>query len=199
MKKTPDRPLQDRLGARGLCPSGTLARTLWLRDPAELDSTTASAWGSGLPRALGFRSTSPPGPALGSCSANDVSQGPGTRRQVPGYRCPGTSWRCSRGVPLPDAPPTGSHPGRDTRRQSFPRPSGAFGPAHQPLEPTSFATKKTPEGLTRGTLVQANTVLHTECQNRAVERRPGFFGTKTPQRSMPHRCKTLLDSGARRP
>jgi len=81
----------------------------------------------GLPRVLGSRSTAPPGLTLGSCPANDASQGPGTRRQAPGYRCPGASWRRSLGVPLPTAPPTWSSPGRDTRRQSFPRPPGLGG------------------------------------------------------------------------
>jgi hypothetical protein len=71
----------------------------------------------GLPEALGSRSTAPPSSTLGSCPANDASQGPGTRRQTPGYRCPGAPRRRPQGVPLPTAPPTGSRPGRDTRRQ----------------------------------------------------------------------------------
>jgi hypothetical protein len=152
-RRPPDRPLRDRLGAQGLCPSSTLVHTLWQRDPAEPDSTIASAGARGLPRALGSRSTTSPRPALGSCLTNNTSQGPGSRREASGYRCPGPPWHRPLGVPLPTAPPIGSRSGRDTRRQSFPttsKGSGAFGPTCQPLEPTSFTTKKTLECLTWG-------------------------------------------------
>jgi hypothetical protein len=47
--------------------------------------------------------------------------------------------------------------------------SGASGPARQPSKPTSFTTKKTPECLTWGRPVQADTTQHIECQNRAAE------------------------------
>jgi hypothetical protein len=46
-------------------------------------------------------------PALDSYPANDVSQGPGTRRQALGYRCPGAPRRCSLGMPQPTAPRQG--------------------------------------------------------------------------------------------
>jgi hypothetical protein len=39
----------------------------------------------------------------------------------------GAPWHCSLGVHLPAAPPTGSCPRRDTRRQTFPRPPRAQG------------------------------------------------------------------------
>jgi hypothetical protein len=78
-----------------------------------------------LPRALGSQSTTPPGLALSSCLAIDASQGPGTRRQVLGYRCRGAPWHRSLGMHLLAAPLIGSCPRHDTRRQSFPRPPGA--------------------------------------------------------------------------
>jgi hypothetical protein len=101
----------------------------------------------GLPQALGSRSTAPPGPA------KDASQGPGTRIQALGYRCPGPPWRRSQGMSLPTAPSTGSCPGRDTRRQRFPRPLGARGlpgphvsPRSRPLSPPRRLQKASPEG-----------------------------------------------------
>jgi hypothetical protein len=66
-KKTPRlTPLGSPEGARGLCPLGTLAHTLWQRDPTEPDSTAASAWGSGAFPSLGLPiyGTSGPGPWL---------------------------------------------------------------------------------------------------------------------------------------
>jgi hypothetical protein len=138
---------------RGLCPSGTLARTIWQRDPPEPDSTTASAGAQGIPRALGSRNTAHPGPTLSSCPANDASQDPGTRRQAPGYRCPGTPWRRSRGVPQPTTPSTGSRLRRDTRRQIFPRPPRALGlpgprvsPRSRPPSPLRRLQKVSPGG-----------------------------------------------------
>jgi hypothetical protein len=51
---------------RGLCPSGTLVRTLWQRDLAEPNSTAAFAWGSGasLSLELSIYDTFRPGPWL---------------------------------------------------------------------------------------------------------------------------------------
>jgi hypothetical protein len=45
-EEPPNRPLKDRLGPRGLYPSGMLAHTLWRRSSAEPDSTMTSAWGT---------------------------------------------------------------------------------------------------------------------------------------------------------
>jgi hypothetical protein len=69
----------------------------------------------GLSRALGSRSTTPPGPALGSYLAINASQGPGIRRQTPGHRCPRAPWLHSLGVPLLVSPRTWSRLGRDYR------------------------------------------------------------------------------------
>jgi hypothetical protein len=134
-KKTPDRPLQDRPRARGLCPSGTLACTLWQRDSAEPDSIAASAWGSGASPSLGLPIYGISGPDPWLPPGYQCLQGLNTRRQAPGHRCSGAPWRHSLGVPLPTAPPRGSRLGRDTRRQSFPRPlraRGLLGPCISP-------------------------------------------------------------------
>jgi hypothetical protein len=107
----------------------------------------------GLLRALGTRSTAPLCPAFGSSPATDASQGPGTRRQALRLPMPGGSPVTLPRCTLPAGPPIGSCPGRDTRRQSSPAAFGgwrASGPTCQPLEPTSLATRKTPEGLTQG-------------------------------------------------
>jgi len=109
------------------------------------------AWG--LARASGSRSTGNLSPVLNSCSAYDIGQGLGTRRRAPCYRCPGAPWHHSLGMPLPTAPPIGSRPGRDTRRQSFPRPPGAQGlpgpcvsPQNQPPLPLRRLHKVSPGG-----------------------------------------------------
>jgi len=134
--------------ARGLYPSGTLARTLWRRIPTEPDYAATSAWGSGArpsPEAPNLRQHS--SPALGSCPTNDASQGSCPKRRALSYRGSGAPRRCSLGTALPATFPTRSRTGRDTR--SFPmafRGSEAPGPTRQPLELTSFTAKNTPEG-----------------------------------------------------
>jgi len=142
--------------ARGLEGYAHRARS---RAPSSKETWPSLTWprpppgARGLARALGSRSTAHPGPALGSCLANDASQGPGARRQAPSHQCSGAPSRHSLGMALPTAPLKGSCPGHDTRRQSFPlasRGSGASGPTRRPLEPTSFTTKKTPEGSYSG-------------------------------------------------
>jgi hypothetical protein len=73
----------------GAMPIRHARRNLWQRDQVEPNLTATSAWGSKASRALGSRSTAQPNPVLGSCPANDASQGPGTRRQALGKRCSG--------------------------------------------------------------------------------------------------------------
>jgi hypothetical protein len=144
-RSPPDRPLQDRPRARGLYPSGTLVRTLWRRSLAEPNSTTTSAWPPS-PKAPDLR------PAVGSCPANDASQGPGAKRQAPSYRGSGAPRRCPLGTALPATFSTRTRTGRDTRRQSFPtasRGSKTPRPVLQPLKLTSFTAKKTLEGPPR--------------------------------------------------
>ena len=156
----------------------------------------------GLPRVLGSRSTAPPGLTLGSCPANDASQGPGTRRQALGNRCLGAPKRCSLGVPLPTAPLTGSRPGRDTRRQSFPRPPGDQGlpgphvsPWSRPPLPPRRLQKVSPGGGRSKPTPSDTQSVRTEQTDDAQ----GFFGSKTPQWSMAHCCRSSLDSDACRP
>ena len=107
----------------------------------------------GLARALGSQSMGQPSLVLGSCKAHDANQGPGTRRQALSYRCSGAPRRCSLGAALPTAPPTGSCPGRETRRQSFPRPPGDRGlpgprvsPWSRPPSPPRRLQKVSPGG-----------------------------------------------------
>ena len=72
-------------------------------------------------------------------------------------------------------------------------------PTHQPLEPTSFATKKTPEyppGGGRSKPTQPDTQSVRTEQTYDAQ---GFFGSTTLPRSTEHRCKTLLDSDVCRP
>jgi hypothetical protein len=110
--------------------------------------------------------------------------------------------RCSLGAALPTAPLTGSCPGHDTRRQSFPsasRGSGASRPTCQPLEPISSVTKKTLEGPPRGGQSKPTQPHMQSVRIEQLDNAQGFFGSKTPSRSTTHRYKTLLDSGARRP
>ena len=79
------------------------------------------------------------------------------------------------------------------------RGSGAPGPAHQPLEPASFTTKKHLESAHGGVWskpTQPDTqFLRTE-QSDDVQI---FFVSMTSPWSTRCRCKTLLDSGACRP
>jgi hypothetical protein len=83
--------------ARSLAPSGKKTRPSlsWPRPPP------GARW---FARAPGTQSTMHPGPTLGSCPANDASQGPSARRQAPGYRCSGAPRRRSLGAALPTAP-----------------------------------------------------------------------------------------------
>jgi hypothetical protein len=74
-----------------LCPSGTFARTLRPRGPAEPDPEVPSSKARGLPRALGTRSMASLRPAFGSCPATDVSQGLSARRQALGLPMSGGS------------------------------------------------------------------------------------------------------------
>jgi hypothetical protein len=189
-----------RPGAEGIYPSGTLARTLQRRSPTKPDYTATSAWGSGARPSLeapDLRQHS--NLALRSYTANDTSQGPGKRRHAPSYR---GSPALPLGHDIAATFPTRSRTGRDTRRQSFPaasRGSEAPGPMRQPLEPTSFTAKKTPEGPPGGgrcKLTQPDTQsVITEQPDDAQ----GFFGSTTRPHSMVHCCKALLDSGACRP
>ena len=124
------------------------------RNLAEPDSTAPFAWGSGAcpsPEAPDLHQHT--APALGSCLANDASQGLGARRRVLSYRGSGAPRRCPLGMALPATFPTRSRTGCDTRRQSFPvasRGSEAPGPARQLLELTSLIAKKTQEGPPQG-------------------------------------------------
>jgi hypothetical protein len=78
-RRPPDLSPQDRLGAWGLSPSGTLTRILWQRNLAEPDLTAAFVQGSGAPPSLGHLIYDISTLALGSYPTNDASQGPGTR------------------------------------------------------------------------------------------------------------------------
>jgi hypothetical protein len=78
-KGHPDQPLQDRPGARGLYPSGTLTRTLRLRNLPEPKQTKASAQGSGARPSLTLPTTRNLSSVLDSYLAYDANQGPGTR------------------------------------------------------------------------------------------------------------------------
>ena len=153
MKKTPRLIPLGSLGGSGPIPIGYAPAHPLRKNPADPDSTVTSAWGSGAcpsPEASDLRRHL--GPALGSCPANDDSQGPGTRRQAPSYRGLRTPRRCPLGTAMLATFLTRSRTGRDTRRQSFPvasRGSRAPKPARQPLELTSFITKKTPKGPPR--------------------------------------------------
>jgi hypothetical protein len=162
-----------------------------------------SAWHSGArpnPEAPDLQQH--PGPGLGSCPGNDASQGPGTRRHAPRHRGSRAPRCCPLGTTLPATFPTRSRTGRDTRRQSFPmssRGSEAPGLTRQPLEPTSFTTKKTPKGRPGGgwsKLTQPNT---QSVRTEQLDDAQGFFSSTTPPRSTAHRCKALLDSGVCRP
>jgi hypothetical protein len=143
-----------------------------------------------------------PGSALGSCLANDASQELTQEDKPRAIDARGAPRHRSLGTALPAAPPTGSCSGHDTRRQSFPsasKGSGASRPTRQPLEPTSSTTKKTSEGLPRGGWSK---LTQPDTQSVIIEQpddAQGFFGSKTPARSRTHHCKTLLDSGTRRP
>jgi len=106
------------------------------------------------------------------------------------------------GTALPATFPIRSRTEHDTRRHSFPaasRGSEAPGPVRQPLEPTSFTAKKTPEGPPGGSRskpTQPDTQsVRTEQPNDAQS----FFGSTTPPQSTVRRCKPLLDSGTYRP
>jgi hypothetical protein len=74
------------------------------------------------------------------------------QENVTSYRGSGAPRRCPLGTALPATFLTRSRTGRDTRRQSFPMASTGLeapGPTRQPLKPTSFTSKKTPEGPPR--------------------------------------------------
>jgi hypothetical protein len=77
--------------------------------------------------------------------------------------------------------------------------SEAFGTAHQPLEPTSLAIKKTPEGAPRGGRSKLTQPDTQRVRTGQPDDAQGFFGSMTSPRSTEHRCKTLLDSGTCRP
>jgi hypothetical protein len=120
-KKTPRPTPLGSPGGSGAIPIG-YARTHPLRrNPIEPNSATTSTWGSGAfpsPQAPDLCQHS--GLALGSCPANDASQGPGTRRQAPSYRGSGAPWRCPLGMALLATFLIRSRTGCDIRRQSFP-------------------------------------------------------------------------------
>jgi hypothetical protein len=132
-RETPDRPLQNHPGARGLYASGTLMRTLGQRNQAEPEHARhlcLELGGSPEPQAPDRREPRP-----------DPWLPPGLRRQPrPGRKKTrleppklGVLWRCPLGAALPATPPprTRSRTGHDTRRQTPLRPPGARGlPGH---------------------------------------------------------------------
>jgi hypothetical protein len=172
--------------ARGLRGYAHRAR---LRTPSSKETRPSLTWPwlppriQGLARAPGSRSMARPSLTLGSCPTNDASQGPGARRQALSHKCSGAPRRCSLSTALPTAPLTGSRPGHDTRRQSFPlasRDSGASGPARQPLEPTSFATKKSPEGPPMGASPSWHSLTRRVPWHRHSPRRTAARPSSTP-------------------
>jgi hypothetical protein len=201
-RRPPDRPLQDCPGAQGLYPLGTLARTLWRRNPAEPDYIATSAWVSGdrtSPKAPNLRQHS--GPTLGSRPADDANQGPSARRRFPSYRGLGAPQHCPLGMALLATFPTRSRMSV-TQEYSFPaasRGSEAPGPTCQLLKPTSFTAKKTPEGPPGGGRYKPTQLDMQSVRTEQSDDAQGFFGSTTPPRSTTRCCKALLDSSACRP
>jgi hypothetical protein len=117
-KGTPDRPLQDRPGARGY--------TYWVRSRVPSDQETWPSLGTvqpphrarGLARVSGSQSTTCPSSGLGSCPACDVGQGPGARIQALSHQGSGAPRRRALDMALPATSTTGSRTGRDIRRQA---------------------------------------------------------------------------------
>jgi hypothetical protein len=72
-------------------------------------------------------------------------------------------------------------------------------PTRQPMELTSFTTMKTPEGPPEGGQSKPTQSDMQSVRTEQPDDTQGFFGSTTLPRSTAHRCKTLLDSGARRP
>ena len=133
---------QDRPGARGLYPSGTLMRTLRSRGRAEPEQACRlclTLRGSPEPKAPNRRGLEP---ILGLSPALGASQGPGARRHTPSHRGSRAPQRCPVSAALSTTPLTGSRMVHDTRGQNpsdgF-RGSGAPRPARQPLKPGAFA------------------------------------------------------------
>jgi hypothetical protein len=202
-KKTPDRPLQDCPGARGLYPSGKLTRTLWRRNPTEPDYDATSAWGSGAcpsPQAPDLQQHS--GPPLGSCPASDAGQGPDAKKTPLKLPRLGGSPALPLGHGIAGHFPNKVTHGACTRRQSFPAASSgseATGPTHQHLEPTSFTAKKTPEGPPGGGWSNPTQPDMQSVRTKQSDDAQGFFGSTTPPWSTTRRYKALLDSSACRP
>jgi hypothetical protein len=134
--------------ARGLYPSGTLARTLRPRNQTEPRHGVAPAQGLGA--CPGFRLLIDDTPKLGPWLL------PGLRRQPrPEHKkttLEPSGLRGSKmphpGVALLTTSVTGSHIGHDIRRQASCSLQGLGGSWAYALalKPTSFATKKTPKG-----------------------------------------------------
>ena len=139
---------------------------------------------------------------LGSFLAFSTSQGLGARRQRP--KPP----RLGGSQALPYGHGSINHFSdrvthevwrKKTNSSVASRGSGAPGPAHQPLEPASFTTKKPLESAHGGVWskpTQPDTQFVRTEQSDDVQI---FFVSMTSPRSTRCRCKTLLDSGACRP
>ena len=136
LKGPPDRPLQDRPGARGLYPLGMLARTLRPRNLAKLELAAASAQGSGAHQSLRLPMNGKPEPDPWFLPGLRCQPRPGTRRHAPSCRGSGAPQHCPLGMALSATFLTRSRTERDTRRQSFPTASrGSEDPWARALAP----------------------------------------------------------------
>jgi hypothetical protein len=117
-----------------------------------------------------------------SCPAYDASQGSGARRQAPSYRGSGAPKHYASGVALLATPMIGSRMGRDTRRQVSSASRGwvAPRPARQVLEPTSFTSKKAPEGSPRGGQSMPTQPNMQSVRTEQLDDAQGFIGSMIP-------------------
>jgi hypothetical protein len=161
-------------------------RTLRLKKSAEPSTTSASARGSGARLSLRLPIDGSLDPILGLLPDLGASQGLGTKRHALSRRGLGAPWRCPLGAALSTAAPTSS--------SAASRGSRASRPMHQPLDPASFATKKSPEG-TPGEGRSKPTQPDTQrVRTEQLDNAQGFFSSTTSPRSTEHCYKTLLDS-----